>query len=104
MSGNVVCVGIHVDDVQYHGSALDRKERGYRCEVVSSSSIPRRAGKRVKSDRIMAAMSGMRRSRTPRLSRTGIYCAPGNGRSSSRGFAAAHSGTATAQRLELFAL
>ena len=25
MSMNVVCVGIDVDDVQYHGSALDRQ-------------------------------------------------------------------------------
>jgi hypothetical protein len=105
MSGNVVCVGIDVDDVQYHGSALDRQtgevlsfqcrqtlkgligqldkvrkhfggvelklcyeasyvgfslqrdlaERGFPCEVVSPSSIPRRAGKSVKTDRIDAA-------------------------------------------------
>ena len=105
MSGNVVYVGIDVDDVQYHGSALDRQtgevlgfqcrptlkgligqldkvrmhfgvvelklcyeasyvgfslqrdlaERGYPCEVVSPSSIPRRAGKSVKTDRIDAA-------------------------------------------------
>jgi transposase len=105
MSTNVVCVGIDVDDVQYHGSALDRQtgevlgfqcrptlkgligqlenvrkhfggvplkvcyeasyvgfslqrdlqDRGYVCEVVSPSSIPRRAGKAVKTDRIDAA-------------------------------------------------
>jgi len=105
MSGNVVYVGIDVDDVQYHGSALDRQtgevlsfqcrptlkgligqldnvrkhfggielklcyeasyvgfslqrdlaDRGYPCEVVSPSSIPRRAGKSVKTDRIDAA-------------------------------------------------
>jgi transposase len=105
MSGNVIYVGIDVDDVQYHGSALDRRtgeilsfhcratlkglfgqldkvrkhfdgielklcyeasyvgfslqrelaERGYPCEVVSPSSIPRRAGKAVKTDRIDAA-------------------------------------------------
>jgi transposase len=104
MNGNVVYVGIDVDDVQYHGSALDRQtgevlnfqcrptlkgligqldkvrkhfggvelklcyeasyvgfslqrdlaERSYPCEVVSPSSIPRRAGKSVKTDRIDA--------------------------------------------------
>jgi len=104
MNGNVVYVGIDVDDVQYHGSALDRRTgevlsfqcrptlkgltgqldnvrkhfggielklcykasyvgfslqrdlagRGYPCEVVSPSSIPRRAGKSVKTDRIDA--------------------------------------------------
>lgn len=102
---NVVYVGIDVDDVQYHGSVLDRQTaevldfqcrptlkgligqldkvrkhfggielklcyeasyvgfslqrdlqaRGYLCEVVSPSSIPRRAGKSVKTDRIDAA-------------------------------------------------
>ena len=105
MSGNVVYVGIDVDDVQYHGSALDRQtgevlnfqcrptlkgligqldkvqkyfdgvelklyceasyvgfslqrdlaDRGYQCEVMSPSSIARRAGKAVKTDRIDAA-------------------------------------------------
>ena len=105
MNRNVVYVGIDVDDVQYHGSALDRQtgevlsfqcrptlkgligqldnvrkhfggvalklcyeasyvgfslqrdlaERGYPCEVVSPSSIPRRAGKSVTTDRIDAA-------------------------------------------------
>ena len=105
MRGNVVYVGIDVDDVSYHGSALDRQtgevlsfqcrptlkgligqldkvrkhfggvelklcyeasyvgfslqrdlaDRGYPCEVVSPSSIPRRAGKSVKTDRIDAA-------------------------------------------------
>ena len=105
MNENVVCVGIDVDDVQYHGSALDRRTgevvgfqcrptlkglvgqlekvrkyfggvrlkvcyeasyvgfslqrdlqaSGYLCEVVSPSSIPRRAGKAVKTDRIDAA-------------------------------------------------
>jgi transposase len=105
MNGNVVYVGIDVDDVQYHGSALDRRtgevlsfhcrptlkglvgqfenlrkhfgeaelklcyeasyvgfslqrdlqERGYFCEVVAPSSIPRRGGKSVKTDRIDAA-------------------------------------------------
>ena len=105
MNENVVYVGIDVDDVSYHGSALDRQtgevlsfqcrptlkgligqldkvrkhfggvelklcyeasyvgfslqrdlaDRGYPCEVVSPSSIPRRAGKSVKTDRIDAA-------------------------------------------------
>ena len=105
MNQKEVSVGIDVDDVQYHGSALDRKtgevlsfqcrptlkgligqlenvrkyfggsalrvcyeasyvgfslqrdlqDHGYACEVVSPSSIPRRAGKAVKTDRIDAA-------------------------------------------------
>jgi len=104
MSQNVVYIGIDVDDVRYHGSALDQctgevldfqcrptlkglvgqlgkgqehfggvqlklcyeasyidfslqrdlKGRGYHCEVVAPSSIPRRAGKSVKTDRIDA--------------------------------------------------
>ena len=104
MSQNVIYVGIDVDDVRYHGSALDQctgelvdfqcratlkglvrqlekvreyfggvqlklcyeasyvgfslqrdlKGRGYHCEVVAPSSIPRRAGKSVKTDRIDA--------------------------------------------------
>ena len=105
MNQNVVYGGIDVDDVSYHGSALDRhtgevldfhcrptlkglvgqiekvrkyfgdaqlklcyeasyvgfslqrdlQKRGYACEVVAPSSIPRRAGKSVKTDRIDAA-------------------------------------------------
>ena len=105
MNGNVVYVGIDVDDVSYHGSALHRgtgevlgfqcrptlkglegqlekarkyfngaelklcyeasyvgfslqrdlQERGYPCEVVAPTSIPRRGGKSVKTDRIDAA-------------------------------------------------
>ncbi len=105
MNQKEVSVGIDVDDVQYHGSALDRQtgevlsfqcrptlkglvgqlenvrkyfggsalrvcyeasyvgfslqrdlqDHGYACEVVSPSSIPRRAGKAVKTDRIDAA-------------------------------------------------
>lgn len=105
MDKNVIYVGIDVDDVHYHGSALDKatgellnfrcrptlkglvgqldkvheyfggariklcyeasyvgfslqrdlQERGYLCEVVAPSSIPRRAGKSVKTDRIDAA-------------------------------------------------
>ncbi len=105
MNENVVYVGIDVDDVSYHGSALDRhtgevldfrcrptlkglvvqlqkvrehfdnvqlklcyeasyvgfslqrdlQARGYVCEVVAPSSIPRRSGKSVKTDRIDAA-------------------------------------------------
>ena len=105
MNQNVVYVGIDVDDVSYHASALDRRtgevlefrcrptlkglvgqlekarknfgdaqlklcyeasyvgfslqrdlqDRGYKCEVVAPSSIPRRAGKAVKTDRIDAA-------------------------------------------------
>ena len=105
MNQNVVYVGIDVDDVSYHGSALDwhtgevldfrcrptlkglvgqlakvseyfggarlklcyessyvgfslqrdLQERSYECEVVAPSSIPRRAGKSVKTDRIDAA-------------------------------------------------
>ncbi|MDH3317910.1 MAG: transposase, partial [Gammaproteobacteria bacterium] len=104
MSQNVIYVGIDVDDVRYHGSALDKrtgevldfycratlkglvgqlvkvheyfggvrlnlcyeasyvgfslqrdlKGRDYHCEVVAPSSIPRRAGKSVKTDRIDA--------------------------------------------------
>ena len=105
MNENVIYVGIDVDDVRYHGSALDRDtgevldfhcrptlkglasqlekvqayfdgaqlklcyeasyvgfslqrdltDRGYHCEVVAPSSIPRRGGKAVKTDRIDAA-------------------------------------------------
>ena len=105
MNANVVYVGIDVDDVQYHGSALDRRTgevlsfhcrptlkglvgqlenlqkhfggaelklcyeasyvgfslqrdlhtKGYDCAVVAPSSIPRRGGKSVKTDRIDAA-------------------------------------------------
>lgn len=105
MNQKVVYVGIDVDDVQYHGSALnkatgevldfrarptlkglvgqlekvqeyfgdtklklcyeasyvgfslqrDLRKRAYECEVVAPSSIPRRAGKSVKTDRIDAA-------------------------------------------------
>lgn len=105
MSQKIVCVGIDVDDVHYHGCALDQRsgemldfhcrptlkglvgqlervrgqfgavqmklcyeasyvgfslqrdlrDRGYDCEVVAPSSIPRRAGKSVKTDRIDAA-------------------------------------------------
>ncbi len=105
MSQNIVYVGIDVDDVRYHGCALnprtgevlefhcrptmkglvgqleklrecfgavqlklcyeasyvgfslqrDLKDRGYDCAVVTPSSIPRRAGKSVKTDRIDAA-------------------------------------------------
>ncbi len=105
LNQNVVYVGIDIDDVSYHGSALDRhtgevldfqcrptlkgligqlakvhkyfggaqlklcyeasyvgfslqrdlQDRGYKCEVVAPSSIPRRAGKSVKTDRIDAA-------------------------------------------------
>jgi transposase len=104
MGENVIYVGIDVDDVRYHGSALDKrtgevldfrcrptlkglvqqlkkvqeyyggsqlqlcyeasyvgfslqrdlKARGFDCEVVAPSSIPRRAGKAVKTDRIDA--------------------------------------------------
>ena len=96
MNQNEIYVGIDVDDVRYHGSALDKRTgevldfqcrptlkglvqqldkvrqyfngadlrlcyeasyvgfslqrdlrgRGYQCEVVAPSSIPRRAGKR----------------------------------------------------------
>ncbi|MCX7065808.1 MAG: transposase [Proteobacteria bacterium] len=105
MNTNVIYVGIDVDDVQYHGSALDRRtgevlsfhcrptlkglvgqlenlqkhfggaelklcyeasyvgfslqrdlhNKGYDCVVVAPSSIPRRGGKSVKTDRIDAA-------------------------------------------------
>jgi hypothetical protein len=105
MNQNIVYVGIDVDDVRYHGSALnpatgemlefhcrptmkglvgqleklrrglgtvqmklcyeasyvgfslqrDLQDRGYDCAVVAPSSIPRRAGKSVKTDRIDAA-------------------------------------------------
>ena len=104
MTRNVIYVGIDVDDVRYHGSALDKRTgegldfhcrptlkglaqelekvhqyfggadlklcyeasyvgfslqrdlqgRGYHCEVVAPSSIPRRGGKSVKTDRIDA--------------------------------------------------
>ena len=104
MDQNVIYVGIDVDDVRYHGSALDKRTgegldfhcrptlkglaqelekvhqyfggadlklcyeasyvgfslqrdlqgRGYHCEVVAPSSIPRRGGKSVKTDRIDA--------------------------------------------------
>ena len=104
MNQNVIYIGIDVDDVQYHGSALDKStgevldfrcrptlkglvgqlkkvreyfgggklelcyeasyvgfslqrdlnDRGYHCEVVAPSSIPRRGGKAVKTDRIDA--------------------------------------------------
>ena len=104
MIQNIVYVGIDVDDVRYHGSALDKrtgevlvfqcrptlkglvgqiekvreyfggvqlklcyeasyvgfslqrdlKNQGYNCEVVAPSSIPRRGGKSVKTDRIDA--------------------------------------------------
>ncbi len=104
MNQNVIYIGIDVDDVQYHGSALDKctgevldfrcrptlkgligqlkkvreyfgdgklalcyeasyvgfslqrdlNDRGYDCEVVAPSSIPRRGGKAVKTDRIDA--------------------------------------------------
>lgn len=105
MSQDVVYVGIDVDDVRYHGCALnqctgevqafqcrptlkglvgqleklqvyfrgaplklcyeasyvgfslqrDLQGRGFDCEVVAPSSVPRRAGKAVKTDRIDAA-------------------------------------------------
>ena len=105
MNTNVIYVGIDVDDVQYHGSALDRHtgevlsfhcrptlkglvgqlekvrkrfggaelklcceasyvgfslqrdlhNKSYDCVVVAPSSIPRRGGKSVKTDRIDAA-------------------------------------------------
>lgn len=105
MNQNVIYVGTDVDDVHYHGCALDQrtgealefqcrptlkalagqiekvreffgdvglklcyeasyvgfslqrdlKDRGYDCEVVAPSSIPRRPGKAVKTDRIDAA-------------------------------------------------
>jgi transposase len=105
MKQNIVYIGIDVDDVGYHGCALnqytgeilnfhcrptlkgligqleklleyfgavqlklcyeasyvgfslqrDLRDRGYDCEVVAPSSIPRRAGKSVKTDRIDAA-------------------------------------------------
>lgn len=105
MSQNIVYIGIDVDDVRYHGCALnpstgevldfdcrptlkglvgqlekvqghfatvqlklcyeasyvgfslqrDLADRDYDCEVVAPSSIPRRAGKSVKTDRIDAA-------------------------------------------------
>jgi transposase len=105
MNQNIVYVGIDVDDVRYHGCALnpatgetlefhcrptmkglvgqleklrggfgtiqmklcyeasyvgfslqrDLQDRGYDCVVVAPSSIPRRAGKSVKTDRIDAA-------------------------------------------------
>ena len=44
-------------EASYVGFSLQRDlaERGYPCEVVSPSSIPRRAGKAVKTDRIDAA-------------------------------------------------
>ena len=104
MSQNVIDVGVDVDDVRYHGSALDKhtgevldfhcrptlkglvgqlvkvheyfvgvqlklcyeasyvgfslqrdlKGRGYPCELVAPSSIPRRAGKAMKTDRVDA--------------------------------------------------
>jgi len=104
MNQNTIYVGIDVDDVRYHGSALnpstgemldfdcrptlkglvgqlekvrkyfgeaqlklcyeasyvgfslqrDLKDQGYDCAVVAPSSIPRRAGKSVKTDRIDA--------------------------------------------------
>ena len=104
MERNAIYVGIDVDDVRYHGSALDKRTgevldfqcrptlkglvqqlekvqqsfggadlrlcyeasyvgfslqrdlqgRGYHCEVVAPSSIPRRGGKSVKTDRIDA--------------------------------------------------
>jgi len=45
------------DEVSYVDVSLHRnlQDRGYRCEVVSPSSTPRRAGKAVKTDRIDAA-------------------------------------------------
>ncbi|MGB5741704.1 MAG: transposase [Sedimenticolaceae bacterium] len=105
MNQNIVYVRIDVDDVRYHGSALnpssgeildfqsrptlkglvgqlekvreyfgeaqlklcyeasyvgfslqrDLQDRGYDCAAVAPSSIPRRAGKSVKTDRIDAA-------------------------------------------------
>ncbi len=105
MGRNVIYVGVDVDDVRYHGCALDPRtgevlafhcrptlkglvgqlekvaeyfgdvelklcyeasyvgfalqrdlqRRGYDCEVVAPSSIPRRAGKSVKTDRLDAA-------------------------------------------------
>ncbi len=105
MSQNVIHVGIDVDDVRYHGCALDQRTgealqfqcratlkgllsqldkirghfggvdlklcyeasyvgfslqrdlcvRGYDCEVIAPTSIPRRPGKAVKTDRIDAA-------------------------------------------------
>ena len=43
-------------EASYVGFSLQRdlKDRGYHCEVVAPSSIPRRAGKSVKTDRIDA--------------------------------------------------
>jgi len=105
MNQNLIYVGVDVDDVRYHGCALDQrtgealefqcrstlkglmgqlekvseyfggvdlklcyeasyvgfslqrdlKDQGYACEVVAPSSIPRRPGKAVKTDRIDAA-------------------------------------------------
>jgi transposase len=44
-------------EASYVGFSLQRdlKDRGYDCAVVASSSIPRRAGRSVKTDRIDAA-------------------------------------------------
>ena len=44
-------------EASYVGFSLQRdlQDHGYACEVVSPSSIPRRAGKAVKTDRIDAA-------------------------------------------------
>jgi hypothetical protein len=42
MSGNVVCVGIDVDDIQYHGSALDRQTGevlGFQCRPILKGLI-----------------------------------------------------------------
>jgi transposase len=43
-------------EASYVGFSLQRdlNDRGYHCEVVAPSSIPRRAGKSVKTDRIDA--------------------------------------------------
>jgi transposase len=52
--------GVHLKlcyEASYVGFSLQRdlRDRGYECEVVAPSSIPRRPGKAVKTDRIDAA-------------------------------------------------
>ena len=49
------CRGFLILFVARHSLQRDLQDRGFPCEVVSPSSIPRRAGKAVKTDRIDAA-------------------------------------------------
>jgi len=58
MNKKLIYIGLDVDDTQYHiGFTLQRDlaDKKYHCDVVAPSSIPRKGGKAIKTDRIDAA-------------------------------------------------